>query len=128
MNFHEILPHLNEKFAHFPIQIEITENENSVFQLFPTQKLLVISRHFLLLHPAIQKFIICQLVYMIEDKTQHNDEEYYKVDTKAFQKVVEEYGEDIEGILFLSMKLILTGPFKDERITNLYYQLSNKNQ
>lgn len=128
MNFHEILPHLNEKFAHYLIQIEIIENENSVFQLFPTQKLLVISRHFLLLHPAVQEFVIYQLIYMIEDNTQYNEDEYYKVDIKAFQKAVEEYGEDIEGVLYLSMKLLLTGPFKDERITNLYYQLSNKNQ
>ena len=131
MNTYNIFPHLEEKFADYTIEIVINNELDSVFTVLPETGIIEVQRLFQLLDHAIQEFIVWQLIYSIQSRETdpEKNEAMLNADRQAFEKIVLEYGNTYESILFLSMKILLPEhSLKGARLTNLYYQLSNRNQ
>ena len=129
MDTFNIFPELEKKFANAVFVLRLNENLEIVFKTNFNERIIEVSRMFQLLNPIVQEFIIWQVIYVMEFSEPNDINSLVESDMKAFHKVIDEYGNQYEGLLFLSMKLLLAeGETKKERLTNLYYQLSNKNQ
>lgn len=131
MKTFNIFPHLEEKFPDSNIQILINEELDTVYKINSKDEILEVNRLFQLLNQVVQEFIIWQMINSRKSLEPEQDsiDSLFKSDLQSFEKITSEYGEKYEGLLFLAMKLLLPeNSLKEERLMNLYYQLSNKNQ
>ncbi len=131
MKTFNIFPSLEEKFPDNNIQIHINEELDTVYKINSKDGILEVNQLFQLLNPVVQEFIIWQMIYSQEslEPEQEIIDSLFKSDLQSFEKITSEYGEKYEGLLFLAMRILLPDDsLKEERLTNLYYQLSSKNQ